>query len=76
MIEGADVFVHSMRAKAIAKLGFSCTDVCRINPAVVYVNGYGYSRRGPAADKPAYDDTIRGECGLASVSIPIWTAAK
>lgn len=67
LIEGADVFVHSMRAKAIAKLGFSYTEVCRLNPAVVYVNGYGYSRRGPAADKPAYDDTIQGECGLASV---------
>ncbi len=66
LIESADVFVHSMRAKAIEKLGFSYPEVCKINPAVVYVNGYGYSRRGPSADKPAYDDTIQGECGLAS----------
>ncbi|WP_439134071.1 CaiB/BaiF CoA transferase family protein [Pseudomaricurvus sp.] len=66
LIEGADVFVHSMRAKAIEKLGFSYEQVCQLNSSIVYVNGYGYSRRGPSADKPAYDDTIQGECGLAA----------
>lgn len=66
LIASADVFVHSMRAKAIDRLGFSYAEVRQLNPAIVYVNGYGYSRRGPAADKPAYDDTIQGECGLVA----------
>jgi crotonobetainyl-CoA:carnitine CoA-transferase CaiB-like acyl-CoA transferase len=56
-----------MRAKAIAKLGFSYDDVAAINPAVIYTNCYGYGRRGPDRDRPAYDDTIQAECGLPAV---------
>jgi crotonobetainyl-CoA:carnitine CoA-transferase CaiB-like acyl-CoA transferase len=65
--ERADVFIHSMRAKAIAKLGFGYDDVAAINPAIVYTNCYGYGRRGPDKDLAAYDDTIQAECGLPAV---------
>jgi len=67
LVKEADVFVHSMRAKAIAKLGFSYQDVAAINPAIVYTNCYGYGRRGPDKDLTAYDDTIQAECGLPAV---------
>src|SRR6202034_2559766 len=50
LVQEADVFIHSMRAKAIAKLGFSYQDVAAINPAIVYTNCYGYGRRGPQRD--------------------------
>jgi crotonobetainyl-CoA:carnitine CoA-transferase CaiB-like acyl-CoA transferase len=63
----ADVFIHSMRAKAIAKLGFGYEDVAALNPTIVYTNCYGYGRRGPDRDRPAYDDTIQAECGLTAV---------
>ena len=67
LIERADVFVHSMRSKAIAKLGFGYDDVAAINPTIVYTNCYGYGHRGPDRDRPAYDDTIQAECGLPAV---------
>jgi crotonobetainyl-CoA:carnitine CoA-transferase CaiB-like acyl-CoA transferase len=67
LIESADVFIHSMRARAIAKLGFSYDDVAAINPAIVYTNCYGYSRRGPEADRPAYDDIIQAQSGVSAV---------
>ena len=67
LIATADVFIHSMRAKAIAKLGFDYEAVAQVNPGIVYTNCYGYSRRGPEADRPAYDDTIQAECGLTHV---------
>jgi crotonobetainyl-CoA:carnitine CoA-transferase CaiB-like acyl-CoA transferase len=67
LIETADVFIHSMRGKAIAKLGFDYESVAAINPQLIYTNCYGYSRRGPDADRPAYDDTIQAECGLPAV---------
>ena len=67
LIKEADVFIHSMRAKAVAKLGFGYEEVAAINPAIVYTNCYGYSRRGPDRDRPAYDDTIQAECGLPAI---------
>jgi crotonobetainyl-CoA:carnitine CoA-transferase CaiB-like acyl-CoA transferase len=67
LIATADVFIHSMRAKAIAKLGFDYAAVAAIKSDIVYTNCYGYGRRGPYRDKPAYDDTIQAECGLTAV---------
>jgi crotonobetainyl-CoA:carnitine CoA-transferase CaiB-like acyl-CoA transferase len=67
LIEQADVFIHSMRAKAVARLGFSYAEVAAINPTIVYTNCYGFGRRGPNGDLPAYDDTIQAACGLPFV---------
>jgi len=67
LIETADVFIHSMRSKAITRLGFGYEQVAAINPTIVYTNCYGYGRRGPDRDLPAYDDTIQAECGLPAV---------
>ncbi|HXK22907.1 MAG TPA: CoA transferase [Myxococcota bacterium] len=67
LVARADVFIHSMRARAIAKLGFGYEEVAAVNPKIVYTNCYGYGRRGPDRDLTAYDDTIQAECGLASV---------
>lgn len=67
LIADADIFIHSMRGKAIARLGFDYAAVSAIKPDIVYTNCYGYSRRGPYADKPAYDDTIQAECGIPYV---------
>jgi crotonobetainyl-CoA:carnitine CoA-transferase CaiB-like acyl-CoA transferase len=58
LIAEADVFIHSMRGKAIAKLGFDYEAVRAIRPQIIYTNCYGYSRRGPNSDKPAYDDIM------------------
>ena len=67
LVKDADVFIHSMRFKAIAKLGFSYGEVAAVNPAIIYTNCYGYGRRGPERDRPAYDDTIQAECGVPAV---------
>ncbi|MDR2856930.1 MAG: CoA transferase [Novosphingobium sp.] len=67
LIATADVFIHSMRGSAIGKLGFSYDEVKAIRPDIIYTNCYGYSRRGPEADQPAYDDTIQAECGITHV---------
>ncbi len=67
LVATADVFIHSMRAKAIDKLGFSYAAVKALRPDIIYTNCYGYSRRGPEADQPAYDDTIQAECGITHV---------
>ncbi|OXR45802.1 Acetyl-CoA:oxalate CoA-transferase [Nocardia cerradoensis] len=67
LIGTGDVFIHSMRGRAIAALGFDYPAVAAVNPAIVYTNCYGYGRRGPDADRTAYDDTVQAECGLPYV---------
>ena len=67
LIGRADVFIHSMRAKAVAELGFDYAAVSAVNPSIVYTNCYGYGRRGPDADRTAYDDTIQAESGMPYV---------
>ncbi len=67
LIAEADVFIHSFRAKAINKLGFSYGEVSAIKPDIVYTNCYGYGRRGPDRDLTAYDDIIQAECGIPAV---------
>jgi crotonobetainyl-CoA:carnitine CoA-transferase CaiB-like acyl-CoA transferase len=67
LIARSDVFIHSMRSKAIAKLGFGYRDVAAVSPRIVYTNCYGYSRRGPYGDLPAYDDTIQAASGVTAL---------
>jgi crotonobetainyl-CoA:carnitine CoA-transferase CaiB-like acyl-CoA transferase len=67
LIANADVFVHSMRPQAIAKLGFSHKTVCAKNPGVVYAALHGYRDGGPYSGQPAYDDVIQGQSGIAAL---------
>jgi len=64
---GADVFVHSMRAKAAARLGIAYADVRAVRDDIVYAWAGGYAKAGPLADRPAYDDVIQGESGIAGL---------
>src|ERR1700676_547713 len=67
LIKEVDGFIQPKRLKAVAKLGFGYDKVAAINPAIIYTNCYGYGRRGPQRDRPAYDDTIQAECGLPAI---------
>jgi crotonobetainyl-CoA:carnitine CoA-transferase CaiB-like acyl-CoA transferase len=67
LVTTADVFIHSMRTEAIARLGLSYADIERVNPSVIYMNVYGFSRRGERSNDAAYDDTIQAVSGLASL---------
>jgi crotonobetainyl-CoA:carnitine CoA-transferase CaiB-like acyl-CoA transferase len=67
LVETADVFMHSMRPRAIARLGLTYEEVCAARPDVVYCGAYGFAEGGPYADKPAYEDIVQGAAGIASV---------
>ncbi len=67
LITTADVFVHSLRPRAIAKLGYTYDNVKAIKPDIVYCGAYGFSDAGPYRDKAAYDDIIQAGAGLAAL---------
>lgn len=71
LIGTADVFLHNMRAQAVAKLGFAYNEVAKIKPDIVYCGAYGYSQRGPYAARPAYDDLMQAHAGLAAMAARI-----
>ncbi len=63
----ADVFVHSMRPAAIAKLGLDYARVAAAKPDIIYASAWGFKSTGPYADRPAYDDVIQGISGTADL---------
>ena len=67
LVEGADIFIHSMRAQAMGRLGLDYAAVRAVNPRIIYANLYGFSRKGPYADYPAYDDIVQAASGLVAL---------
>ena len=69
LVKTADALVYNVRPQAMERLGLGYEDVRAINPGIVYVGAFGFSQRGPYADRPAYDDLIQGMSGLPSLSL-------
>ncbi|HPE48693.1 MAG TPA: CoA transferase [Hyphomonas sp.] len=67
LIERSDVFIHNIRADAVARLGLTFDEVKAIKPDIVYVHCVGFGSEGPYAGRPAYDDLIQGLSGATSL---------
>lgn len=67
LARGADVFVHSMRAGAIRRLGLDYAALREANAEIIYANLYGFGRGGRYRDYPAYDDIVQAASGLADL---------
>ena len=67
LVETADVLVHSMRPHTAERLGISYVAISARNPRMVYAYGPGYRSDGPHRDRPAFDDVIQGESGVAAM---------
>jgi len=55
LIESADVFVTSLRPKAIVELGLDVDNLRARNPKIIYVRGNGLGFKGEEANKPGFD---------------------
>lgn len=69
LIQNSDVFIHNIRADAVARLGLTFEEVKKIKPDIVYVHCVGFGSEGPYAGRPAYDDLIQGLSG-ATMLLP------
>ena len=65
LVDGADVFLHSIRSPAMGRLGLDYEHLSARRPELVYCQVKGFSDEGPYGGKPAYDDVVQSLCGLA-----------
>ena len=68
LCETADVFIHSMRPKAIASLDLTYETIKKIQKNIIYCSAWGFDQSGPMKDAPAYDDIIQSASGLAHLN--------
>jgi crotonobetainyl-CoA:carnitine CoA-transferase CaiB-like acyl-CoA transferase len=57
LLETADVFITSLRPKALRKLGLDAQVLTERYPRLVCARGHGFGVRGPDADQAGYDSS-------------------
>jgi crotonobetainyl-CoA:carnitine CoA-transferase CaiB-like acyl-CoA transferase len=68
LARSADALVYNQRPSAMARLKLAYEDLAAVNKRIVYLGAFGFSQRGPYADRPAYDDLIQGMAGIPWLS--------
>jgi len=68
LAETADVLVHNYRPKSMERLGLDYQAMKARNPKIIFCGTYGYSKKGPYADRAAYDDSIQSASGIAMLA--------
>ncbi len=67
LLKTSDVFVLNIRPAAIARIGLHAEHVLQKHPGLVYAELTGYGVDGPYGSRPAFDDVIQAESGIASL---------
>jgi len=68
LAETADVLVHNYRPQSMERLGLDYPAMKARNPKIIFCGTYGYSKKGPYADRAAYDDSIQSASGIATLA--------
>jgi formyl-CoA transferase len=68
LADQADVLVDSLRPGVLDKFGFGADALRARNPRLIYTAISGFGRRGPWANRPAYDHIIQSISGMAMLS--------
>lgn len=67
LVQQSDVFVHSLRASAAARLGLAYERVRELRDDIIYVHCTGFGSSGAYAGQPAYDDIIQAASGTTDL---------
>jgi crotonobetainyl-CoA:carnitine CoA-transferase CaiB-like acyl-CoA transferase len=67
LIADADIFVHNVRAEAIARLGLDYDAVRSLRDDIIYIHCVGFGSGGPYEGLQAYDDVIQAASGATSL---------
>lgn len=68
LVDGADVFLQSLRPGLAAELGLGADALRERNPRLVYCSVGAYGHVGPLAGEPGYDALMQAAGGLISIT--------
>src|ERR1700733_6107618 len=68
LIPTAHVFIHNVRADAMARLGFGYDQVAKLNASIVYAHCVGFGSGGPYASRMGFDDLVQAASGASDLS--------
>jgi alpha-methylacyl-CoA racemase len=68
LLKEADVFVEGFRPGAMARLGFSFSDVKKVNPRIVYCSISAYGQKNRLSSMPGHDINFQAMAGTLGYS--------
>ena len=68
LVDGADVFLQSLRPGLAVELGLGPDALRERNPRLVYCSVGAYGHKGPLKDEPGYDALMQAAGGLISMT--------
>ncbi len=68
LVDGADVFVQSLRPGAAERHGLGAAELRARNPRLVYCSIGAFGSRGPLSSQPGYDPLLQAASGIMSVT--------
>lgn len=68
LLDGADVFITSLREESLEKRGLDAESLQRRSPGLVYARISAFGTDGPLANEPGYDPLVQGFVGLMAVT--------
>jgi crotonobetainyl-CoA:carnitine CoA-transferase CaiB-like acyl-CoA transferase len=68
LVDGADVFLQSLRPGAAERHGLGAAELRARNPRLVHCSIGAFGSRGPLSDQPGYDPLLQAASGIMSVT--------
>ena len=68
LVDGADVFVQSLRAGTAERIGLGPSALRARNERLVYCSIGAFGREGPLAAEPGYDPLLQAFAGIVSIT--------
>jgi crotonobetainyl-CoA:carnitine CoA-transferase CaiB-like acyl-CoA transferase len=68
LVDGADVFLQSLRPGAAERHGLGATELRARNPRLVHCSIGAFGADGPLSDRPGYDPLVQAASGIMSVT--------
>ena len=68
LIKSSDVLVENLKPGSLARLGFSCEELRKLNPKLVYCAISGYGAYSVYPGRPAFDTVVQAMYGLMDLT--------